>query len=241
MWVSMFEFMSVIRVIRPYCFWETPNKEGVYTSVPFSPRKRKIYIVLLWLLLAGFIGCALTIPFVYESQSLWYKFGADKTMLRTGKMVGIVAAILLCCQVILAIRLRLLDRLLGLDTLLRLHRSNGLVLLFLVTIHASLIIIPEGWANLPIGWKYWPEMVGALMFVVLILLVCGALLRPVLRMKFSTWRTLHKPAGYILFGGVFIHVLYVSEAFTNVMLRMGSYVLFETVVITVCVKTAGDV
>ena len=42
------------------------------------------------------IGGALSIPFVYETQTLWYKVGADKLMLRTGQMAGAR-----CCRLVI--------------------------------------------------------------------------------------------------------------------------------------------
>ena len=59
-------------------------------------------IVFLFLLLtAG----ALSIPFRFESPSMWYKIGVDKSLLRAGKMLGIFAGLLLLLQLPLAGRL----------------------------------------------------------------------------------------------------------------------------------------
>ena len=43
---------------------------------------------------------AMSVPFFFESPSMWYKFGFDKALLRTGKMLGLVVATLLFFQLI---------------------------------------------------------------------------------------------------------------------------------------------
>ena len=43
-----------------------------------------LIILLLLLLIAG----ALAVPFLFESPTMWYKFGIEKVSLRTGKMLG---------------------------------------------------------------------------------------------------------------------------------------------------------
>jgi hypothetical protein len=51
-----------------------------------------------------------TIPFVFESPSIFYKFGINKTFLRSGKVFGVTAAALVFFQVLLVSRLKILDR-----------------------------------------------------------------------------------------------------------------------------------
>ena len=51
----------------------------------------------------------LSIPF-FESPSMWYKFGLAKILLRSGKVVGTAAAVLLFYQLILVARLKVILR-----------------------------------------------------------------------------------------------------------------------------------
>lgn len=207
--------------------------KGIYTAKPLSLIQRRAGITSLILFLVGLISLALTIPFIYETQSLWYKFGTDKLLLRGGKMVGLVAAILLCLQILMAARISLFDRLFGLDKLYRFHRFNGICILFLGIVHVSFVQIPEGLANLPIGKKYWPEMVGAFLLLMVAGLVSIALVQSRLRMKYSLWRLLHRLFGYLAFVLVCVHVLYVSESFTMKLPAYGLYGVAGTVVLLV--------
>jgi predicted ferric reductase len=94
-------------------------------------------MVILGILLL--IGGALTIPFKFESASMFYKFGLDKIVLRTAKMVGLTVAVLLLLQLPLAGRLKWLDRIFSLPGLYRMHRFNAYAIGVLVLIHPILI------------------------------------------------------------------------------------------------------
>lgn len=201
----------------------------IYTTDPIEPDQRKMLVYIVLISMLALVATSLTIPFYYETQSLWYKFGADKTLLRSGKMVGLVAAILLCVQVVLAVRVRILDRLAGLDTLFVIHRYNGLLILLLGIVHVTLVLIPEGLNNLPIGKKYWPEMVGAGMLLSISGLVAGAFGRQLFNMTYTIWSKLHRPTGYLVFILLVIHVLFVSEAFGRNAPGYGAYVIFTGV------------
>ncbi len=236
----MILFFNDIWLILPESVWtifktrlDDMQSRQIYTSEPIEPGRRKMLMCVVLLGMFTLVGTSLTIPFYYETQSLWYKFGADKTLLRSGKMVGLLGAVLLCTQVVLAARVRILDRLVGLDRLLTLHRYNGLFLLLLGSVHLTLVLLPEGLDNLPIGKKYWPEMVGAAMLFLLSGLVAGAFARQLLGIKYTIWRKLHRPMGYLVFAMLAVHVLFVSESFARNAPGYGAYLLFGGVVVIV--------
>lgn len=190
-----------------------PQKNG-------NPEKRipdqgnlKFYSLLLIVFLLLVLAAALSVPFVYESQTLWYKVGADKTMLRTGQIFGLLAAVLIFVQVLLASRGKLLKELFGLAALLRWHRANGIVVAFLVVGHVTLILVPEGLTNLPIGFKYWPEMVGGLLLWVILVMAISSHFRERLALNYQKWKVIHKFLGYSSLLLLSVHVLFVSESF----------------------------
>ncbi len=206
---------------------------GIGEGRVVSARRRKAELFLSIGLLLVVIGAALTIPFVYESESLWYKFGIDRELLLSGQMVGLVTAILLNCQVLLAARLPFFDRLLGLDRVYLLHRCNGLAILALGCSHAVLVLAPEGLRNLPIGWKYWPELVGAGLLLLLLLLVAGAWGRTWFKLPYSLWRRLHRPLGYSALGLLAVHASKVSDSFARPVPRAALWSMLLLVVATV--------
>lgn len=67
----------------------------------------------------------LTIPFLFESPSMFCKLGWDKTLLRAGKMVGLTAALFILLQLLLAARLKWLDCIFSLPTLYTVHRYGA--------------------------------------------------------------------------------------------------------------------
>lgn len=171
--------------------------------------KKFVLIGFFLLALANAIG----LPFVYESQTLWYKIGLDKTMHLAGQLSGMLALILLFTQVLLAVGGPFLQEAFGLKNLMRWHRAGGVLIVFFALIHVFLILAPEGLANLPIGMDFWPEMVGLLLLLVLIAMVISSRYREKLKFNYKRWRAIHKPLGYLaIFLGI-IHVLYVSYSF----------------------------
>lgn len=170
---------------------------------------RVVLISALFLFLAG----VLTIPLYYETTTLWYKIGIDKTMLKAGQFVGLVALVLIYLQLILSTRGQFLDNVFGAGGLIRLHRINGILIVFMACSHILLVLIPEGISNLPIGKKFWPEMVGATLFLLIFIIAVTSHFREKLRLPYKTWRIFHKPMGYLVLFLVTIHVLFVSESF----------------------------
>lgn len=172
----------------------------------------RILLVAVFLLLAG---AALAVVFVYETQTLWYKVGWQKTMLRVGQMSGLLALLCLQVQILLGARVALLGEIFGAAFLMRLHRSNGVLLVALALSHVALVIIPEGVTNLPLGWKFWPEQVGAFLLFALMATVITAWFRQQLAFSYPRWRTFHRIIGYPAVVVAALHVLFVSESFAG--------------------------
>ena len=191
---------------------------------------KKIILVCLFFLV---LGSAIGLPFVYESQTLWYKIGLDKTMLRAGQLSGMLALTLLFTQVLLAVGGPFLQKAFGLKNLMSWHRLGGVLIVFFALIHVFLILVPEGLANLPIGKKFWPEMVGSLLLWVLVAMVISSRYREKLKLKYKRWRAIHKPLGYLATFLVVIHVLSVSDSFEQALPRNILIVTFMMVLVRV--------
>jgi len=162
---------------------------------------------------------AISVPFVYESQTLWYKIGIDKTMLRSGKIAGLIAATLLFVQILLGVRGQFLEKLFSVAGLVRYHRINGGIILFLALIHVILVLLPEGFSNLPIGLKFWPEMIGGVLFWIIIIMVISSRLREQLGLVYGRWRIIHKSLAYSALALIGVHILFVSESFEHIIPR----------------------
>ncbi len=161
---------------------------------------------------AGLLVATLAVPFVYETQTLWYKSGSDKTLLRLGQLVGLLAVYLLFLQLLLGARVPPLASLYGTATLLRLHQRNGLFLALLAISHATLILLAEGLLP-PLAWKFWPELVGVFLLAILLLTVLLSRFREQLRLPYRPWRVFHRGVGWLALPLATVHVLFVSESF----------------------------
>jgi predicted ferric reductase len=131
-----------------------------------SSTRMALAAMVIIVIVALFIG-ALTIPFSFESPSMFYKFGWKKTLLRSGKMVGLSAAICLLLQLPLAARVKWLDRIFSLPVLNTVHRYSAYGIITLVILHPIAVFIPDGIPMIPFEIRYWPEWAGAALFMVI--------------------------------------------------------------------------
>jgi predicted ferric reductase len=194
-----------------------PFSENDFASVgkALSPGWRYLLaiVVIIFLLLA--LAGALAIPFLFESPTMWYKFGIEKVSLRTGKMLGMAAGLLLFLQLPLAGRLKFLDRIFSLPGLTRQHRIHAWAIAILALVHPLCVLLPEGTLIVPLEMRYWPEWVGVgLMAIILIQFICSRWRQP-LGLAFHRWMPFHRIAGMLTVILMVVHVLYVSESFTD--------------------------
>ncbi len=170
-------------------------------------------------------------PFYYETQTLWYKVGLDKTLLRAGQFAGMLTLVLLMVQIIIAQRVSIVENLFGSAKLMRWHRINGVVIACTAMSHVALVLVPEGLQNLPFGKKYWPEMIGELLFLFILITVISSRFRPLFKLDYPSWRILHRTLGYLAPVLVFLHVFFVSESFTHTFPRSLLIVIFAGIVL----------
>ena len=195
----------------------------------------KAYKILIIFSFAVFLGGALTVPFYYETQTLWYKTGVDKVVLWAGQLAGLLTLVLLVLQIILPLKGRFSEDLFGSANLMRWHRINGILIVCTAISHVVLVLAPEGINNLPIGKKYWPEMTGEGLFLLVLIMVLSSRFRSVLKLDYTVWRTIHRPLGYLLLILALIHVLFVSESFKQGIPRVVLLVIFTGLALLITV------
>lgn len=161
------------------------------------------------------VAAAFALPFVFESQTLWYKTGIDKTMLRVGQLAGLSALLSLFVQILLGVRGKVLEQAFTVATIMAWHRANGLFLCGLIASHLILVLVPEGIANVPIGAKHWPEMVGGVLFLVLVSQAISSLFRQKFGFIYKKWRMVHRVIGYLALCMATVHVLFVADSFAQ--------------------------
>jgi len=201
-----------------------------------TPPERKTgnqHTVILATLILGVLSGAVSLPFFYESTTLWYKFGFDRGLLLSGQVIGVITVVLLGYQILLATRFGVFDRIIGIQRIYKFHRLVGLLIMLLALAHALLILIPEGLNNLPIGWKYWPESIGFVCLILLCLNVAGAFYHANMGIRIQTWRRLHRLIGYTIFLALNIHVFSVSTSFAQGIPRYALVMFSATILVAI--------
>lgn len=168
-------------------------------------------IFLVLLTIAG----AWTIPFLFESPSILYKFGNKKAFLRTGKIFGVTAAVMVFFQVLLISRLKLLDRIFSLNRIVAFHRMNGIAIALLTLVHPILIIASENFTIFPFEKRYWPEFSGVGVFIFILVIVITARWRLVFNIAYDKWLRFHRLGTLAAAALMIIHILFVSETFKS--------------------------
>ena len=179
----------------------------------YSRLQRLILGVLLvfagLLLLLG----AVSIPFVYESSTIQYRFGLDKALLRVTQVLGVCAGYFLLLQLIFSARLKSLDRVFSLNRCLRLHRFNGLLISIFCLLHAILIVVTEGLSAISLNMENWPELVGAFLLLVILTIVFVSWWRQSLGLAYHRWWLLHRIGAPLAVVALTVHILYVNDTF----------------------------
>lgn len=159
------------------------------------------------------LGLSMWLPWYFPSSSMVYKFGVDRTLLLLGKMAGMATLVLVVVQIVFMTRPRFLERAVGLDRLVAVHRTNGLVVLCLAVLHPLLVFAPEDIAAIPVKVEYWPEMLGAVLLVSLAMFAAVARFRAYARIPYHLWKAAHAFGAVCLTAGAFIHVSFVTDGY----------------------------
>ncbi|MBT4288006.1 MAG: hypothetical protein HOD92_11760 [Deltaproteobacteria bacterium] len=173
--------------------------------------KKSFYIIITLLIII--VGG--TIPFIYESPSIFYKTGLDKFSLRTGKILGIIATILIFYQLILISRIKKIESTFKIKNLFQSHRLNGLIILGAAIIHPILILGSDHFVFFPFESKYWPEFTGVGLLILLFLFVLVSFWQHKLKLNYKLWRIFHKSFAPIIVIVLFIHISNVSRTFES--------------------------
>lgn len=175
--------------------------------------KNKLVRSIIYTVLLLCFGAVSAFPFLYQTTTLWYKLGIDRVLLLSGQLAGCYAAFFLLLQFLLITKYQPVVAAFGIGRLNTLHRLNGKLIMGLAILHVLLILLPEGLENLPIGMKFWPEMVGGLLLLVIFSLFLVFYFKKIL--TYPVFKLVHRLLGILAFILVLIHVLNVSDAFST--------------------------
>ncbi len=153
--------------------------------------------VALYLLLTVFALIMLTLVRPHTGDGLIHQLG---------KNCALVAFIILSLQVILAARIKWIERPFGLDIIFRFHKAAGVLALGLLLLHFSLVAWgSKHWQLLTALDIRWPVWLGRLALLALVANVVTSLWRRRLHIEFQFWRSLHNFLGVVIISFGFVH------------------------------------
>jgi predicted ferric reductase len=130
-----------------------------------------------------------------------------------GRLLALVGFILVLFQVVLSSRIKWLERGLGMDKILGIHKTTGVVgfafMLSHPVLHASSDILAQGYVTLK-----WPMIFGVITVLLAILTVGSALLYGNLHLKYGTWKQVHW-FNFIILPVIFTHSLLLGTDLGN--------------------------
>jgi predicted ferric reductase len=223
-------------------YWQDKNMTATraYKKRLINNYQQKFFAGIIILMVVVLISGAISIAFLYESPSIKYKFGWDKVMLRTGKVIGLAAGVLLLLQLPIAGRIKLFDRIFSLPGLYKIHRINGYIIGLLIVLHPILVTLPEDRFMIPLEARYWPEWIG----VGLLLAVLGQITmgrwRTVLIKHYPRWLLMHRLMGSAIPALLIIHLLYVSETFEYDGLPRNSTIIAVVITVILWIAIRGQ-
>lgn len=192
----------------------------------FSPAKRLVLGLVLVILAMLLLVAGWTVPFQFESSSILYKFGIQKVLLRSGKIVGITVAVLLFYQILLVSHLKFMEQIFIQKRLLALHRFNGFLVALLVLVHPVLNKASENFTAYMFESKYYPEFVGIGLMLVILTVAILAFFRERLGTYYGKWLLLHRIGATMILLILPLHVLWVSDTFKGGLPRNAALGIF---------------
>ncbi len=106
--------------------------------------------------------------------------------------MGLLAGVLLMLQFALSARLKLLDRVFGLDCLLRYHKLLGVSAGVLASLHPLFLYSSGVYSVGMLTWSRWGELLGAALLGILWVVLCTSLWAAFLGLSYRGWWSIHQ-------------------------------------------------
>jgi len=157
-----------------------------------------------WLLLV-IMALIIVVPIVSWARALPPELPLEAFLRPTGRLLALVGFVFLFFQYVLSAKIKWIERGIGLDKLLALHRPFGIAGYVLLVLHPTSLLL----ADIVDGNRLTfdgPKIVGALNLSVLTAAVGAALLYRVLSLRYQTWKAVHW-ANYVVLPIALAHSL----------------------------------
>ena len=172
--------------------------------------------------LASFAILGLSVPVLFPSATLQYTWGIDRARLLAGQLLGMACGVLLAVQILISGRSRLLDRLFGLDRVVRWHGRNAIALLLLSCLHPVLVLSISDLPHLFTRREFWPEWVGIGLLLLLFGLTGTGHFRERSGLPFHPWLRWHRRVAAFAFVPFSLHLLFSCDTFERGLPKWGA-------------------
>ncbi|MBD3184810.1 hypothetical protein GF312_21185 [Candidatus Poribacteria bacterium] len=168
--------------------------------------KRSVLLIIM--------GLFIIFPLIFWVQDMiprLYEPYYISIMTEAARMLALVGFIFLLFQYIMSSRLRFIERGMGMDKLLALHRKTGIIGLILILIHPALLYVGPFIQGYIPGFPPW-KIVGIVALSIMIVTAGAAILYSRISIKYETWKNIHR-VGYVIFPLVFLHSFFLGTDF----------------------------
>jgi predicted ferric reductase len=123
-----------------------------------------------------------------------------------GKCFALTGIMIIFFQVVLASRLKFVEKNFGFDILIRFHKNIVVFGGILVLLHPVLLAVGGLGAGLIFRLNQpWYVLLGKAGLVIVLINIIASIFRKTLGVKFENWRILHDITGALIFAAVFVH------------------------------------
>jgi predicted ferric reductase len=145
----------------------------------------------------------------------------ENFLFRSGTALALVGFPVLVGQVILAARLKIVDRVFGMNNVYVFHKTMAMVVGFILILHPFLLAASRGhWGLLTRFDQPWYLLLGKINLVLLLTTITISTLYKQLHMKYEQWRSLHNLIAVLLITLGFLHSLYIGDDLEHLTMRL---------------------
>ncbi|MCK5833366.1 ferredoxin reductase family protein [bacterium] len=183
-----------------------------------GPLDSRLFVVLFFIIyyLIIFVPMGLAVVDMIAARTPFFTI--------IGRSLALFAYSVFCMQVILGSRIKVLDRVFGLDRILRFHRRMAIIGLFAIAVHPLALVFEYGVHEIFLSIDNIYIICGKLAFLILIIGVAFALFRAKIKLDYNKWHTFHKLMLIIILLG-FVHSMNLGSSLETGAMRNYWWVL----------------
>jgi predicted ferric reductase len=127
----------------------------------------------------------------------------------SGRLLALLAFILVTFQYVLSSRIKWIEKGIGLDKLFAIHKRSGGVILVIATAHPLMLLLSERLQGYATPWGFL-KILGLITLLLIWVAAGVALLRNKIRLEYKTWKKVHQ-LGYAILPLAFWHSFFIGS------------------------------